>query len=242
MLTEPDGTALDVGPMRRRPTRPWAPGPTPDYPVEVWLQVTRPQLRALLDDPPPGWGQLIADLVHRITNSPGGPPPGDPADRFPNAHLRRWIHIRDRRCVFPGCRVAPHRGDIDHTLDYAKGGTTVDGNLAAACGPDHDLKTKHGWTARQTRPGHVTWTSPLGHTYTRTPPPGPDQALTPMPNPGRPEHDIILGYQPDSDHDTDRPPTLCVDVIPHPTCRLMNGNRSRWSVGAGSSFGGPAMC
>src|SRR5690606_36268808 len=45
VLVQPDGTPLDVGPIRRRPTQRWATGPTPNYrDVEVWLQVTRDEL------------------------------------------------------------------------------------------------------------------------------------------------------------------------------------------------------
>ncbi len=201
VLIEPDGTPLDVGPIRRRPTKPWYDGPTPGYRhVHVWLQLTRAELTQLLDDPPPGWTPLLADIANRIAHRPLGPPNGDPADRFPTAALRRWVHIRDQRCSFPGCRVAAHRGDIDHTRDHATGGPTVDTNLGPCCGPDHDLKTTYGWTAHQTRPGHVTWTSPLGHTYQRTPPPGPDQALTPIPHTYAPDDPRLHHQRYDNPH------------------------------------------
>ena len=40
-LVHPDGTPVQVGLIRRRPTRPWADGPIPDYQqLEVWLQLT----------------------------------------------------------------------------------------------------------------------------------------------------------------------------------------------------------
>ena len=198
VLVEADGTPLDVGPIRRRPRRPWAPGPAPHYrdvDVEIWLQVTRDDLARLLDQPPPGWGPLLTNLAHRIANRPGAPPNGDPTDRLPNAALRRWIYIRDQRCVFPGCRVAPHRGEVDHTVEHATGGPTSDTNLASTCSVDHRLRHRGGWSVTQPKPGHVTWSGPLGHSYHRTPPPGPDQALAPMPNPTHPDDDLHLGLR-----------------------------------------------
>ncbi len=192
VLTDPDGTPLDVGPTPRRPTQPWADGAPPGYPrVEIWLHLTRDQLTQLADQPPPGWHDLIADLTHRIANSPGGPPNGDPRDRLPNAALRRWICIRDRQCVFPGCRVAPHRCEPDHTIEHAHGGPTSDANLANACTPDHTLRHKHGWTVHQPRPGHIVWTSPLGHRYERTPPPAAGHTYKPMPQPTHPDEDSL---------------------------------------------------
>src|SRR5690606_29360303 len=40
-----------------------------------------------------------------------------------------------------------------------------------------------GWTVKQPKPGHVAWTSPSGHTYTRQPPESLDQLPDPMPHP-----------------------------------------------------------
>src|SRR5690606_4606496 len=143
--------------------------------VEVWLQVTREQLAALLEHPPPGWEQLLAHLAHRIANSRGGPPNGDPTDRLPSAALRRWINIRGQARVLVGCRVSPPRCDQDHTVEHANGGPASVHTLAPACKGDHLLRHGGGWGGIQHNPGHVTWTSPLGHQHERTPPPGPDQ-------------------------------------------------------------------
>jgi hypothetical protein len=97
--------------------------------------------------------------------------------------LRRWIAVRDRRCAFPGCQTPAHRGDADHSRQHAHGGPTLDTNITLPC-PSHHRLREHGWRLHHHphRPGHVQWTSRLGHTYHRQPPPGldtlPDPAAT----------------------------------------------------------------
>jgi hypothetical protein len=212
-LTQPDGTPIDVGPIRRRPTLACADPPTVGASgVQVWLQLTAAELAALRDRPPRGWAQIIESLAERVAHTPGGPPNGDPTDRIPSEPLRRWINIRDRRCVFPGCRIAPHRSDADHTREYAQGGPTIDANLGSVCGPDHTLRHEHGWTVEQPTPGRFVWTSPLGHEYERLPPPGPDQALPPMPEPTRPEDDWFHHW-PNTGAESNGPDS-CKTVIP----------------------------
>jgi hypothetical protein len=185
-LVEPDGTPIAVGPIRRRPTQPWAEGPIPDHRhLEVWLQVTPDELALLTHDPPPGWRPLLVNLARHVAEHPVGAPNERAAARLPGAPLRRWISIRDRRCVFPGCRVAPHRADADHTIEHADGGPTIDTNLGSACEPDHMLRHRYGWQVRQPEPGCFVWTSPLGHEYDRRRPPGPADALVPMSRPTR---------------------------------------------------------
>ena len=222
VLTADDGSPVDVGPIRRRPTRPWWNGQAAGYPnLDVWLQLTRTELATMTAHPPPGWQHLIADLAHRLTNSPAGAPNGDPTDRFPSAGLRRFIQIRDRRCLFPGCRIAPHRCEADHTLEHATGGPTVDANLADICSSDHQLKTRHGWTVQPIAPGHLLWTSPLGHEYQRTPPPGPAHSVSPMLTPTRPDDDWWQTYEPElrpgaHSIDLDYSPTTCLTQPPTP--------------------------
>jgi hypothetical protein len=193
-LVNPDGTPIDIMPIRRRSTRGWYDGLAPSYrsQVEVWLQATPDQLARLGHDPPPGWHRILTDIASRVATRPGGPPNGNPADRLPGTALRRWLAIRDRRCQFPGCRAAPQHSDVDHTVEHALGGPTLDWNLGHACGPDHSLRHDRGWHVVQPTPGRIIWTSPLGHTYQRTPPPGPEHALDPMPSPAEPDEDIIL--------------------------------------------------
>jgi hypothetical protein len=203
-LVQPDGTPIQVGLIRRRPTRAWAEGHIPDYRnLEVWLQLTPDELARLVHDPPPGWQPVITSLARRIaSHARGAPTSGDPHTRLPGTALRRWLHLRDRRCIFPGCRIAPHRTDADHTIEHARGGLTTHTNIGSLCRPDHQLRHERGWRLHQPHPGHFTWTSPLGHHYQRNPPPGPGDTLTPMARPVRHCEDpsIVwvngdLGYQ-----------------------------------------------
>jgi hypothetical protein len=181
VLTGPDGGApVDVGPVRSRPQ-----GPTPGgrgYPgLQVWLQVTQATLDALTRrEHPPGWDRVIAEITGKAdTNT--GPPNGDPTARLPGRALRRWISIRDRTCVFPGCRVPAHRADADHSVEHAEGGLTTDTNLGSACRHDHRLRHEGRWTLSHMTTGQFSWTSRLGHTYHRTPSADLDDLPEPMP-------------------------------------------------------------
>jgi hypothetical protein len=131
-------------------------------------------------DPGGGWGRVFDEIVTRLATIRAGPPNGDPSARLPGRALRRWIAVRDRRCPFPGCRVAAHRGDADHSRQHAHGGATLDTNLTLPC-PSHHRLREHGWRLHHDphRPGHVRWTSRLGHSYHRQPPP----ALDTLPDP-----------------------------------------------------------
>ncbi|WP_194765586.1 HNH endonuclease signature motif containing protein, partial [Microbacterium sp. UFMG61] len=91
------------------------------------------------------------------------------------APMRRFLRARDQHCRFPGCRTPTHRCDIDHTHDHARGGKTRTDNLSHLCRRHHTLKhpdihDRHRWTAHQQPDGTITWTSPLGRTYTDPPP------------------------------------------------------------------------
>jgi hypothetical protein len=172
VLIAADGAPQAVVPIRRRPA---------DAEVrragEVWLWIDPDTLRffAALDTAglvEPGWSAILTEITTRLDTTPTGPPNGDPAARLPGAALRRWIHIRDRRCSFPGCRAPAHRADTDHSVEHARGGATTDTGLAPACRHDHRLRHEGGWTVEHPAPGQLTWTSPLGRRYRRRPPPG----------------------------------------------------------------------
>ncbi len=172
VLTGDDGSPLAIGPVRSRPHGP-TPGGRSYRGLQVWLQVNRATLDALArQEHPPGWDRVIAEITAKAdTNT--GPPNGDPTARLPGTELRRWIAVRDRTCVFPGCRVPAHRADADHSIEHARGGETTDTNLGPSCRHDHRMRHEGGWTLEQTSPGQFTWTSRLGHTYYRQPPPEP---------------------------------------------------------------------
>jgi hypothetical protein len=79
--------------------------------------------------------------------------------------LRHLIEIRDRTCVFPGCRRAATACDKDHTVPYGKGGRTCWCNLAPLCRTHHRVKQACGWGLAQPHPGILIWTAPSGWTY-----------------------------------------------------------------------------
>src|SRR5690606_26602146 len=80
------------------------------------------------------------DISARLAAAEHGPPNGDPNARLPAAALRRWIAVRDRRCVFPGCRAPAYRAQTDHTTEHARGGKTIDSGLGSLCPHDHTLR------------------------------------------------------------------------------------------------------
>ena len=61
-----------------------------------------------------------------------------------NATLRTALLFRDRTCVVPGCEVDVGL-EIDHVLEFAKGGPTEIDNLALLCHHHHYLKTYEHW-------------------------------------------------------------------------------------------------
>jgi hypothetical protein len=86
------------------------------------------------------------------------------------ADLKRWLGVRDGGCTFPGCGRSTRNCDIDHTTDWAKGGTTSADNLAHLCRHHHRLKHNTRWKVQQTDEG-VQWTSPTGLVRAADPPP-----------------------------------------------------------------------
>ncbi len=83
------------------------------------------------------WATVITDLAaqyrahhaHRARDGAGRAGEQDPAARFAGTVLRRHVQIRDRVCVYPGCRCPARHADVDHTVDHARGGATIEANL-----------------------------------------------------------------------------------------------------------------
>jgi hypothetical protein len=124
---------------------------------------------SLLDDPDvarqhPAWARLLADLASQHTRQ--RPIAQDPAARFPGRPLRRRSQLRFQRCVFPGCRRPASDCDLDHRHDHARGGRTVETNLAPGCRHDHMNKTARGWRLIRVDEHTYRWISPLGRTHT----------------------------------------------------------------------------
>ncbi|MDP3968923.1 MAG: HNH endonuclease signature motif containing protein, partial [Nocardioides sp.] len=83
----------------------------------------------------------------------------------PPEWMRELVILRDRTCVFPGCRTSARRSDLDHIEPYVPPddggppGQTRPENLAALCRRHHRLKTHSGWTYRRAGEGY-TWDPP----------------------------------------------------------------------------------
>ncbi len=89
----------------------------------------------------------------------------------PPADLARLLALRDVTCRHPGCGRPAKGCDIDHTADWAKGGTTSVRNLAHLSRRHHTLKHRTRWKVEQTPEGVIRWTSPTGFVKDADPPP-----------------------------------------------------------------------
>lgn len=87
----------------------------------------------------------------------------------PSAALRRYLEARDGHCRFPSCNRDAKYCDADHTEAWSEGGTTTPGNLALLCRWHHILKHHSGWKVKQTTPGVLEWTNPVGEVVTERP-------------------------------------------------------------------------
>ncbi|HOA87045.1 MAG: DUF222 domain-containing protein [Microbacteriaceae bacterium] len=104
-----------------------------------------------------GWDRILTDPISGTVLA---------VDRYtPTVQLKRTLQVRDQHCRFPGCRQPVHRSDIDHTIDYALGGHTREGNLAHLCRRHHTLKHASAWRVVHKPDGILEWTSPTGRVY-----------------------------------------------------------------------------
>jgi hypothetical protein len=80
--------------------------------------------------------------------------------------MRRWIDVRDRTCLFPGCRRRAVYCDADHAEEWAQGGETDCDNCGLLCRKHHNYKTRKAWDVTRTPDDDsVRWTSPYGHEF-----------------------------------------------------------------------------
>ena len=124
-----------------------------------------------------GYGPVVADITRQIakeseraewwwtiTNPNGTPVHTQTTRRRPTKQLDRLVKAANPTCVFPGCRMPSINCDVDHRLEWSRGGPTCNCNLGPVCRYHHVIRPQHNWTYQPDRYGY-TWTSPLGHKY-----------------------------------------------------------------------------
>jgi len=153
-----DGRLLYTGTTRARPTAPdGRDRPEPLFDLTAINAAARPT---------PSRAEPIAPGVLALRpHDPCPPAQPNPADRHPNAAMRRWIAARDTTCRAPGCTAPARICDTDHTEDHATGGPTTDNNLGLLCRHHHRLKHEGGHHLVQITPGEFRWVSPHCRTY-----------------------------------------------------------------------------
>jgi hypothetical protein len=188
-ITDAHGHLTHCGTTRARPTD--TPTRIAACRATVELAVSLATLRALAEQPTElgAWAPVVTDLLQQLDRDTADQD-CDTLRRSPGAALRRYLQARDRSCIMIGCRAPACTADQDHTRDHGHGGTTTDGNLGSACRHHHRLKHEGGWRLHQLQPGHFHWTSRLGQSYHRPPPP----ILEPLPDPlpDRPPVPLLL--------------------------------------------------
>jgi hypothetical protein len=168
-------------------------GPGPQHRrgvVELTVPLTT--LMGLSEEPGElaGWEPVIADIARQVAEQQRQEGEQGPEWRFsvtdPDTGLVNYhgatrrrptkaqsdrIAARDRRCRAPGCRMPAGRCQDDHTIDYARGGLTIDPNIGKHCIHHHGLKSKGKVHVSQMSPGYFIWTTALGHTHIVRPEP-----------------------------------------------------------------------
>jgi hypothetical protein len=136
-----------------------------------------------------------------------------PENRYqPSAALRLLVETRDPSCLGVGCPRPAGQCELDHELEFSKGGLTEERNLRPLTSRCHHAR-HGGWTVvRDPDTGVTTWTSPLGRTYTRLPAWEPP---LPLPAPAQlPEPRLEQLPHAEPDYVTDRP--LWSEPVPAP--------------------------
>lgn len=134
-------------------------------------------LAAHAHDPPTGPDLRSPGCYSQEADHGGTTRTGRHPDPYtPSAAQARYVCARDPVCSFPTCHQPAYRCELDHTIEYAKGGATCPCNLRPACKRHHQLKTKKLWQVANHADGSWTWTSPSRRRY------------------HSPPHDHSLGY------------------------------------------------
>ena len=81
------------------------------------------------------------------------------------ADLKNVVRMRDGVCRAIGCEQPATHAQLDHTKDWALGGTTKLANLACLCGGHHRVKTYTRVKMRNLPGGVIEWRLPSGRSY-----------------------------------------------------------------------------
>lgn len=89
----------------------------------------------------------------------------------PPSALDRFVKNRDGTCRFPGCAAPAQRCDADHVVVWPAGPTDRTNlmSLMSLCRRHHRTKQQPGWRVAMDADAVVTWTNPLGHSFTTYP-------------------------------------------------------------------------
>ncbi|OZM71876.1 HNH endonuclease [Amycolatopsis antarctica] len=150
--------------------------------TEVFVHVAATTLAGVDDHPAelPGHGPVPAWLARHLATNSGSVlrkvVTGTVRDlgrtRYrPPAALAEWVKVRDRECRMPGCHRPSHVSDIDHTDDWARGGSTSADNLTGLCRRHHRLKDLPGWHFATDDAGALHIRTPTGQHHHRRPEP-----------------------------------------------------------------------
>ncbi|WP_433036806.1 hypothetical protein [Actinomycetospora sp. CA-053990] len=233
VITNDDGRLRQVLLPRRRPRtvdRPAGPHRPEDRRgtsrhAIVELQAPATLLAALTPDDHGAWAPMLHELQRRLAaDHPPDQPPGSPPDhaatpaqarrRRPGAEVDRWVRVRDRHCVAPGCRRPAYASDLDHTLDHALGGPSLSWNCGVWCRHHHRTKHEGGWRVTQPSPGRFHITTRAGAHHIVEPPriteplPAPHPGDEPRPLPAHEALDPADDENEDDDHPDDLEPSL----------------------------------
>lgn len=89
-----------------------------------------------------------AELIPGVLGSRGEILDVGRAQRLVTTAIWLALVLRDRHCVFPGCRRAPIACDAHHVVHWADGGPTRLDNLALLCRAHHTMIHNSGWRIR----------------------------------------------------------------------------------------------
>jgi len=86
---------------------------------------------------------LESSDIERAVFTPGGRVEVGIKSRLFSGATRRAIEIRDRECQHDYCEEVPSRCQVDHKVEYSKGGLTTQENGRLLCGFHNRLRNRH---------------------------------------------------------------------------------------------------